>query len=149
MRHLLFMAGISQGGLTVKQIAKRYEKFRLAQKEQTQVSFVIHDKRTDAVVLALTMGSLGEEGRKFIDDVKQASIGHLGSAFIGGIIFNAANILLVAAIDIAGMAIAFPIGIGLALVVGIVSTYLVDPTGNITILSLGIASIIIAVILVV
>lgn len=100
-----------------------------------------------SIVLALTMGSLGNEGRKFIDDLRQADIRYFGSAFIGGVIFNAANILLVAAIDIAGMAIAFPIAIGLALVVGVVSTYLVDPTGNITVLSLGIASIMVAVIL--
>lgn len=100
-----------------------------------------------SIILALTMGSFGEEGRKFIDDLKQANTQYLSSAFIGGIIFNAANILLVATIDIAGMAVAFPIGIGLALVVGVISTYLVDPTGNAIFLSLGVASIVTAVIL--
>lgn len=96
--------------------------------------------------LALTMGSVGIEGRAFIPDLKQAELHYLGSAFIGGVIFNAANMLLVMAIDISGMAVAFPIGIGLALVVGVVSTYLVDPTGNSTVLSLGVVSIIIAII---
>lgn len=99
-----------------------------------------------SIILAMTMGSFGAEGRPFIADLKQAHLHYVGSAFIGGIIFNAANILLVMAIDIAGMAVAFPVGIGLALVVGVVSTYSVDPTGNTTILSLGVVSIIIAII---
>lgn len=97
--------------------------------------------------LALTIGSMGTEGRAFITDLKQAEFHYFGLAFIGGVIFNAANLLLVSAIDIAGMAVAFPIGIGLALVVGVVSTYLVDPTGNPLILSVGVISIIVAIIL--
>ena len=65
-----------------------------------------------ALVLAFTLGSTGTAGRSFLDDLAQAENGPLLSAFIGGVVFNLSNILLVAAIDIAGMAVAFPIGVG-------------------------------------
>ena len=72
---------------------------------------------------------------------------YIGSALLGGVIFNIANILLVAAIDIAGMAVAFPIGIGLALVIGVITTYRVDPSGNPTLLFTGVACVAAAIIL--
>src|SRR5688572_2540233 len=75
------------------------------------------------LLFAFTLGSMGESGRSFVDDLRQADIKYIGSAFLGGVIFNIANILLVAAIDIAGMAVAFPIGIGLALVLGVITNY--------------------------
>jgi len=99
------------------------------------------------VILALTMGSMGSGGRTFFADLNQASSQYLMSAFIGGVIFNIANILLVAAIDIAGLAVAFPVGIGLALVLGVFTTYLVDPSGNKALLFLGVAGVAAAIIL--
>src|SRR5699024_2203129 len=63
---------------------------------------------------------------------------NIRSAFIGGIVFNLANILLTAAIAGAGMAVAFPIGIGLALVIGVVINYLMLSKGNPTLLFLGV-----------
>jgi len=99
------------------------------------------------LILALTMGSLGSGGRTFFSDLGQAGGKYLWSAFLGGIIFNIANILLVAAIDIAGMAVAFPVGIGLALVIGVISTYYLDPSGNTAILFMGVAAIAVAIIL--
>jgi glucose uptake protein len=83
-----------------------------------------------SLALAFTLGSRGSGGRGFIVDLLQAERQWLGSAFLGGVIFNLANILLVAAIDIAGMAVAFPVGIGLALVIGVFTTYAVKPEGN-------------------
>jgi hypothetical protein len=62
------------------------------------------------LLFAFTIGSSGEEGRAFMPDIGQASGEAMRSAFIGGVIFNLANILLVVAIDIAGMAVAFPGG---------------------------------------
>jgi glucose uptake protein len=100
-----------------------------------------------ALVLAFTMGSFGSSGRSFITDLRQADPKWLGSAFLGGVIFNLSNILLVAAIDIAGMAVAFPIGVGLALVLGVITTYLARPEGNVPMLTLGVAAIVIAIIL--
>ncbi len=85
---------------------------------------------TLAVVLALTLGSMGTMGRPFLPDVHQASNASLGSALLGGVLFNAANILLGAAIAIAGMSVAFPVGIGLALIVGVIVNYINLPVGN-------------------
>jgi glucose uptake protein len=100
-----------------------------------------------SLVLAFTLGSTGGGGRAFIPDLRQAEGRWLGSAFAGGVIFNLSNILLVAAIDIAGMAVAFPVGVGLALIIGVVSTYAVRPEGNVRLLALGVASVAVAIIL--
>jgi glucose uptake protein len=100
-----------------------------------------------SLILAFTMGSMGSAGRGFIADLQQADARFIGYALLGGVVFNIANILLVAAIDIAGMAVAFPIGIGLALVIGVITTYGVDPSGNRNILFLGVASVAAAILL--
>ncbi|MFK7829744.1 MAG: multidrug DMT transporter permease [Congregibacter sp.] len=81
------------------------------------------------LLFAFTVGSSGEEGRAFMPDISQASSEAIRSALIGGVVFNLANILLVVAIDIAGMAVAFPVAIGLALVIGVVTNYLAEPVG--------------------
>ncbi len=99
-----------------------------------------------ALILAVTLGSIGSEGRSFFDDIAQASPDAMWSAFLGGIIFNLANILIVAAIDIAGMSVAFPIGIGLALVIGVVTNYIATPLGNPVFLFLGVLGVVIAII---
>jgi glucose uptake protein len=100
-----------------------------------------------SLVLAFTLGSSGTEGRPFLADLAQAGRGPMGSAVVGGIVFNLANILLVAAIDIAGMAVAFPVGIGLALVLGVVTTYAAKPEGNVPMLALGVACVMLAIVL--
>jgi len=99
------------------------------------------------MIFALTLGNLGAGGRTFLADLSQASGQYLGSAFLGGVIFNIANLLLVAAIDIAGLAVAFPVGIGLALVIGVITTYQVDRSGDPAILFAGVACVAIAIIL--
>ena len=98
------------------------------------------------VLFALTLGSMGSQGRGFFADLSQASATYIGYAFLGGVVFNIANILLVAAIDIAGMAVAFPIGIGLALVIGVVTTYMAKPGGNPVILFVGVACVAVAIV---
>ena len=100
-----------------------------------------------SLILAFTMGSSGTGGRGFLADLRQADTQWLGSAFLGGIIFNLSNILLVAAIDIAGMAVAFPIGVGLALTLGVITTYAATQDGNAPMLALGVAGIVVAIIL--
>jgi glucose uptake protein len=100
-----------------------------------------------ALGLAFTLGSSGSDGRPFLADLRQAEVQWLGSAFLGGVIFNLSNILLVAAIDIAGLAVAFPVGVGLALVLGVITTYLARPTGSVPMLALGVGSIVIAILL--
>lgn len=100
-----------------------------------------------SLLLAFTMGSMGSGGRSFIADLQQGQPKWLLSAFVGGVIFNLSNILLVAAIDIAGLAVAFPVGVGLALVLGVVTTYLRKPEGNVPMLALGVLAIVIAIVL--
>src|SRR5262245_24712826 len=92
-----------------------------------------------SLLLAFTLGSTGPGGRSFLADLTQPGSANLGSAILGGIIFNAANILLGAAIAIAGMAVAFPVGIGLALVIGVAVNYIANPVGNKTLLGAGVA----------
>jgi glucose uptake protein len=99
-----------------------------------------------SLVLAFTMGSMGTAGRGFLADVGQATGSVIWSALLGGIIFNLSNILLVAAIDIAGMAVAFPIGVGLALAIGVITNYVKMPIGNPVILFLGVAGVVVAII---
>lgn len=98
-------------------------------------------------LFALTMGSMGEAGRSFIPDLQQASAENIGSAIFGGVLFNAANILLVAAIAIAGMSVAFPVGIGLALVIGVIVNYIDSPVGDVTTLFAGVGLIVVAILL--
>jgi len=100
-----------------------------------------------AVLFAFTLGSIGEGGRGFLADVLQADSSNLWSTVIGGIIFNAANILLGAAIAIAGMSVAFPVGIGLALVIGVVVNHIDAPVGNGTFLVFGVSAIVVAILL--
>jgi glucose uptake protein len=99
-----------------------------------------------AVVLGLTAGSSGEAGRPFVADVVQSPLHAALWAAGGGVIFNVANLLLVAAIDVAGLAVAFPVGIGLALIVGSVSSYLVSPAGNPLLLFGGVALVAVAIV---
>jgi len=91
-----------------------------------------------SIISAFTLGSLGAEGRSFIPDLMQASWGNIGSAFLGGIIFNASNILLSAAIAICGMSVAFPVGVGLALVLGVLVNYFGAAKGEPTFIFIGV-----------
>lgn len=100
-----------------------------------------------SLIVAFTMGSFGENGRGFLEDLSQAEAGNLRSAFIGGIVFNLANILLTAAIANAGMAVAFPIGIGIALVLGVLLNYFLMSKGDPVQLFTGVALVAIAIIL--
>lgn len=99
-----------------------------------------------SVVLALTMGSLGSSGEQFLHNLGTANATHWAYALIGGFIFNAANLLLVAGIDLTGMAVAIPISIGIAIVEGVVLSYLIQPIGNPLDLGAGVALAIAAVI---
>ena len=98
-----------------------------------------------ALILAHTAGSTGQAGRSAVADLHQAANGPAESAFLGGVVFNLANILLVAAIDVAGMAVAFPIGIGLALVLGVITNYVATPVGNPVVLFTGVGCVVLAI----
>lgn len=100
-----------------------------------------------SVVSAFTLGSFGQEGQSFLSNLAQADGMNLGSAFLGGIIFNAANILLSAAIAICGMSVAFPVGIGLALVLGVLVNYFGSAKGEPLYIFIGVALITVAILL--
>ena len=100
-----------------------------------------------SLILAFTMGSSGEEGRGFLADLAQADGKSIGSALLGGVVFNIANLLIVVAINIAGMAVAFPIGIGLALVIGVVVNYVATPLGNPVVLFIGVSLVVVAILI--
>ena len=99
------------------------------------------------LLLAFTLGNNGNEGRAFMEDIRQADTKNILSALSGGVIFNLANILLVAAIAIAGMSVAFPVGIGIALVLGVLVNYISNPQGNPVLIFGGVAFIALAIIL--
>jgi glucose uptake protein len=99
-----------------------------------------------SLLLGFTLGSNGENGRGFIEDIRQAESGNILNAMVGGVIFNASNILLVAAMAIAGMAVAFPVGVGIALALGVIINYVFVPQGNPTWLFGGVALIVAAII---
>jgi glucose uptake protein len=97
-----------------------------------------------ALVFALTLGSRGGPDA-FLDNVRAADSSNILYALVGGMIFNVANLLLVAAIDMAGLAVAFPVAIGIALVEGVVLSYALQPKGDPTMLAVGVGLAILAV----
>ena len=100
------------------------------------------------VLIGLTFGRTDPASAdSFFQNLSAASTKNLVYAFLGGALFNFANLLLVAAIAIAGLAVAFPIGIGLALVIGSVLNYLITPKGNPLLLFGGVGLVCIAIVL--
>ena len=100
-----------------------------------------------SVLWGITVGSLKGGDTAFLSNLQQASSSNVGFALLGGAVFNIANLLLVAAIDVAGMAVAFPVGIGLALIVGVLLNYIIDPRGNPFLLFGGVALVVVAIII--
>jgi len=83
-----------------------------------------------SLILGFSLGSTGSIGMGFVENLQQAQWSSISGALVGGVIFNLSNILIVAAIAIAGMSVAFPVGIGLALVLGVIINYFAAPQGN-------------------
>jgi len=100
-----------------------------------------------SLILGHTMGSTGHDASSLINNIHSADGSNIIYALIGGALFNLANLLLVAAIDMAGLAVAFPVSIGIALVVGVVLSYALQPKGNAGFLALGVICALVAVIL--
>lgn len=100
-----------------------------------------------SLILAFTMGSSGHDASSFLNNVNSADGANIAWTLVGGAIFNLANLLLVAAIDMAGLAVAFPISIGIALVVGVVLNYALQPKGSLAFLATGVVCALVAVIL--
>ena len=99
-----------------------------------------------SLLIAFTLGSLGSAGRSFLTDFKQADLSNVLYALIGGFVFNIANVLIVVGIELAGLSVAMPVGIGLALILGVVVNYILSPVGNISLLSGGVFAIFLAIV---
>jgi glucose uptake protein len=99
------------------------------------------------LMYAHTLGSMGHRGAGFIENIHSADASNMGWALLAGVIFNLANLLLVAAIDMSGLSIAFPVSIGIALVVGTLLSYALEPKGNLILLAAGLFCALAAVIL--
>ena len=100
-----------------------------------------------SLLLCFTLGSIGDEGRSFIPDLMQVDGNRALSALAGGLIFNASNILLAAAVSIAGMSVAFPLGVGLALVLGVIINYVGTPKGDVIPLLIGVLLVAMAIVI--
>ena len=100
-----------------------------------------------SLILGHTMGATSNDPSNLVHNLHAAATSNVVRAMVGGAIFNLANLLLVAAIDMAGLAIAFPVSIGIALVVGVISSYALQPKGNAVLLTAGVISAVIAVVL--
>ncbi len=100
-----------------------------------------------SLIWGLTLGSVGGGELSFFTNIRSADSTHIVFALFGGAVFNVANLLLVAAIDIAGLAVAFPIGIGLALVVGVLLNYFIAPQGSPMLLFGGVLLVVLAIVL--
>jgi glucose uptake protein len=100
-----------------------------------------------SLLLGFTLGSSGAGGRSFTADIAQADTKNMFNSFLGGVVFNASNILLVAAMAIAGMAVAFPVGVGIALALGVIINYVFAPKGNPVLLFIGVGFIVAAIII--
>ncbi len=100
-----------------------------------------------SIVFALTLGSTGSAGAAAAGNLRAADFTFVLPALISGTIFNLSNLMLVVAIDAAGMSVAFPVGVGLALVIGTVESYLENPKGNAGLLAAGVALIVFAMIM--
>ena len=98
------------------------------------------------LLLGFTMGSMGSEGRPFVVDLRQADGKGILSVLSGGIIFIASNILLSASVSLAGMSVAFPLGVGLALVLGVIINYIGAPKGDPMLLFIGVALVVVAIV---
>lgn len=99
-----------------------------------------------SLLLAFTLGSFGSAGRSFITDFRQADTQNIIYALVGGGVFNIANILIVVGIELAGLSVAMPVGIGLALILGVLVNYILSPVGNVGLLGAGVFAIFLAVV---
>jgi glucose uptake protein len=100
-----------------------------------------------SLIFAFTLGSSGNNSSSFLNNVHAADASNIGWALLAGVIFNLANLLLVAGIDMAGLATAFPVAIGIALVVGVALSYVQQQKGDVRLLAVGVLCAVIAVIL--
>jgi glucose uptake protein len=80
-----------------------------------------------ALLCAFTVGSLGFDGFSFTDDLLNARKQEWLLAILAAMIFNFGNMLTLGASSITGIAVAFPLSFGVAMIVGSWMNYLGHP----------------------
>ena len=90
-----------------------------------------------AAIVAFTFGSLGYDGFNFLDDVQHAGKRQWLYVFVSGLIFNLGNMLLISAVSVGGLAVAFPMGMGMALLLGTGLGLTSRPAGLCLVLGMG------------
>jgi glucose uptake protein len=100
-----------------------------------------------SIVLAFTIGSAGKSGSPFLVNLFEASSASILFAFAGGVVFNVSNIFLTAAIELAGLAVAFPVGVGLSIVIGVILNYIIVPKNDPVLLFGGVFLLLLAIVL--
>lgn len=99
-----------------------------------------------AAIAAFTLGFMNPAELSFTDNLMIAGYRKMAFAIAAGVIFNLANMLLVAAISLCGLAVAFPVGIGLAMVIGVATNYFLNPQGNPSLLLAGALVVVVAIV---
>lgn len=85
------------------------------------------------IVLSVILGGFSSSGWmpfQFINSLAHLSLSGVAWALFGGFVWGLGNILLVVAMTLAGMAVAFPLSLGLALVVGTFLAYITNPSAT-------------------
>jgi glucose uptake protein len=99
-----------------------------------------------SLVIALTAGSLGFDGFSLLDDLSLAGKRQEFFGFVGGVAFNLGNMLLVAAVSVAGISVAFPLAMGTGLIIAVLWNFTTNPGGNSAFLFGGVALLVVAVV---
>jgi glucose uptake protein len=118
---------------------------KLAGKEKWPFELFYWDYAIGVFLFSILFAAL--LGGPYRENLHAADFSYVLPALISGAIFNLSNILLVVGIDAAGMAVAFPVGVGLALVIGTVESYIATPKGNPVLLFAGVALIVFAMVM--
>jgi glucose uptake protein len=100
-----------------------------------------------ATIFAFTLGSLGFDGFSVMDDLRLAGKRQEAVAFIAGVVFNLGNMLQLGAVSISGLAVAFPIGMGFALVLNVAWTSILNPGSGSPLLFTGAAVVLVSMVL--
>jgi len=97
------------------------------------------------VVFGMTLGSTGADGEPaFFSRLWNASHHEILLALVGGFLWNLGNILLLNSIMMAGLAVAFPVAAVPAIVIGIGTSYYLQPIGNPLVLTLSVVLLLVA-----
>lgn len=98
-----------------------------------------------AILFAFTVGSMGFDGFSFTDDMMHGGKHQWLYGLLAGVIFNLANLLLVAAVSVAGISVAFPVAVGCSLVAGSLLEMIIGDATNYTLVITGCLMIVLAI----